>query len=197
MRETYAPVILARKAKRLRKETGNPNLKSKLQSGLSPRDLFLFSIVRPSKMLFGSSICFIISLYTAVIYAYLYILFTTFTSVYETQYNWSGQIAGLSFMGLGIGATIGQLTFTAYGNRIVNKHIESGDYKPEHRLIVMIPGGFFMPVGLFWYGWSVQAHAHWIVPILGTSFVGFGMLMTFVSPRAKLMENRSAGEAVC
>jgi hypothetical protein len=66
MRETYAPTILARKAERLRKETGNPNLRSKLDSGLRPRELFWFSIVRPTKMLFLSPICFLISLYLAV-----------------------------------------------------------------------------------------------------------------------------------
>lgn len=32
----------------------------------------------------------------------------------------------------------------------------------------------FTPVGLFWYGWSVTADTHWIVPIIGTSFIGFG-----------------------
>ena len=59
MRETYAPVILERKTARLRKETGNPKLVSKLDSGLSPKDLFLFSIIRPTKMLFCSTICLV------------------------------------------------------------------------------------------------------------------------------------------
>jgi multidrug resistance protein len=40
MRETCAVTILNRKAKRLRKETGNPNFRSKLDLGLSPKDLF-------------------------------------------------------------------------------------------------------------------------------------------------------------
>jgi hypothetical protein len=66
MRETYAPTILERKTRRLRKETGNPNLRSKLDSGLSPKDLFLFSIVRPTKMLIFSPICLTISVYLAV-----------------------------------------------------------------------------------------------------------------------------------
>src|SRR5690606_19361998 len=45
MRETYAPVLMERKAARLRKETGNDALRSKLDTGLSPKDLFNRSIV--------------------------------------------------------------------------------------------------------------------------------------------------------
>jgi hypothetical protein len=68
MRESYAPAILERKAKRLRKSTGNPNLKSKLDSGLTAKDLFIFSIVRPSKMILFSPTVFFLSLYVAVTY---------------------------------------------------------------------------------------------------------------------------------
>lgn len=99
MSETSGPVILERKTKRLRAETGNDKLVSKLDSGLIPTELFKFSIVRPAKMLFCSTICFAISLYVAITYAYLYILFTTFTAVFTNQYGWHGGITGLSFLG--------------------------------------------------------------------------------------------------
>lgn len=188
MSETSAPVILERKAKRLREETGNTKLKSKLDSGLSPKDLFMFSIVRPTKMLTRSTICFAISLYVAITYTYLYILFTTFTTIYQNQYHWHGGVVGLSFLGLGIGSLIGQTVFTHYGNRTAHKHIKRGDFKPEHRLYIMALGGFFLPIGLFWYGWSVQAHAHYMVPIVGTGLVGFGLLMTFMPANTYLVD---------
>jgi hypothetical protein len=99
MRETSGTIILARKAKRLRAETGNGKLVSKLNSGLTPSELFRFSIFRPVKMFFCSPICFLISIYIAVIYTYMYILFTTFTAVFTNTYGWKGGIVGLSFMG--------------------------------------------------------------------------------------------------
>ena len=40
----------------------------------------------------------------------------------------------------------------------------------------MLVGSIAVPVGLFWFGWSAQAHAHWILPILGSSVFGFGMM---------------------
>lgn len=56
--ETYAITLLQRKAKKLRKETGNEKLRSALQPAQKPRDLFLLAIVRPTKMLFLSPIIF-------------------------------------------------------------------------------------------------------------------------------------------
>ncbi|KAF2737909.1 MFS general substrate transporter [Polyplosphaeria fusca] len=188
MSETSAIVILERKTQRLRKETGNEKLKSKLDSGLSPYDLFKFSIVRPTKMLFRSTICFSICLYLGITYAYLYVLFTTFTPVFADTYGWHGGILGLSFIGLGTGSLIGQFTFTHFGNNAARKHIRQGTFKPEIRLHMMAIGGFFMPIGLFWYGWATQAKTHWIVPILGTSVIGFGLLMTFMPASTYLVD---------
>jgi len=61
-RESYAPIILSRKVQRLRKETGNDQLRSKLDTGLSPSDYLKRGILRPSKMLFFSPICAIFAL---------------------------------------------------------------------------------------------------------------------------------------
>lgn len=186
--ETYAPILLERKTKRLRAETGNPNLKSKLDSGLSSKDLFKFSIVRPTKMLLRSPICSVISVYCAMTYAYLYILFTTFSAVFSDQYGWEGGVVGLSFLGLGIGSLIGQWVFTHFGNKIVRKAIANNTFQPEHRLYLMTMGGVFLPVGLFWYGWSVQAKTHYMVPIVGTGVLGFGLLMTFMPASTYLVD---------
>ena len=98
MRETYAPVLLERKAQRLRKETGNPNLRSKLDTGLPPKERFTRSIVRPMKMLFLSPIVMLLSLYIAVIYGYLYLLFTTITEVFEGTYQFSQGSVGLAYL---------------------------------------------------------------------------------------------------
>src|SRR5271163_3903646 len=49
-----------------------------------------------------------------------------------------------------------------------------------NRLPPLIPGGLLMPIGLFWYGWSAQYKAHWIVPIIGTVFLSMGMITMFM-----------------
>ncbi|CAI6338875.1 unnamed protein product [Periconia digitata] len=188
MKETSAPIILERKAHRLRTTTGNPKLRSKLASDLSTKDLFRFSIVRPMKMLFRSPICAAISVYIAISYTYLYILFTTFTSVYKTQYHWHGGIVGLSFLGIGIGSLLGQFVFTHFGNRIASRHLEAGTFVPEHRLPVMAAGAVMLPIGFFLYGWSVQYALHFMVPMVGSGFVGFSLLMIFMPGTTYLVD---------
>ena len=187
-RETYATAIIAKKTRRLRKETGNQALRSKLDSGLSPRDLFFFSIVRPTKMLLFCPIVLAISTFIAIIYAFLYIMFTTFTEVYETQYGFRKQLAGLSFLGLGVGQFCAQLLYVHYGDRYPKRKMAEGTFKPEHRLPVMIPGAVVIPIALFIYAWTVEAKVFWIVPIIATGLFGQGLLLSWMPANTYLVD---------
>jgi hypothetical protein len=183
LRETYSPVLLVRKAARLRKETGNQNFRSKLQTSGSPRTLFWRAISRPLKLLMQSPIVFILSMYASIVYGYLYLLFTTIPQVYEEVYGFSQGTVGLAYLGIGIGMLIGLAAFGTTTNAIMKKKAKSPEgMKPEHRLPPMILGAVCVPVGLFWYGWSADHRLAWTVPILGTSFFGLGLIATIVSP---------------
>ncbi|OQD69968.1 hypothetical protein PENDEC_c028G00550 [Penicillium decumbens] len=189
IRESYAPTLLARKTKKLQKETGNMNLRSALDTGRTPRDLFMFSIVRPTKMLFFSPIVFLLSLYVGVIYGYLYLLFTTISDVFEGQYGFSQGSVGLSYLGIGIGSLLGLVVLGATSDRILAHLSEkNGVKKPEYRLPAMIPGSFFVPASLFIYGWTAYYKTHWIVPIIGTSLLGIGMLISFMTVSTYLVD---------
>lgn len=47
--------------------------------------------------------------------------------------------------------------------------------RPENRLILILPGMAAFPVGLFMYGWSLQAGVHWIVPTIASGLCGFSL----------------------
>lgn len=188
MRETYPVILLERRAKKLRKETGNPNLRSKLASKLDKKALFKLSIVRPTKMLLFSPIVLALSTYMAVVYGYLYLLFTTITEVFEGQYGFSSGSVGLTYLGIGIGCLLGVAIFGFASDKIMKHMSAKGEMKAEYRLPPMIPGSFFIPAGLFLYGWTSQFHVHWIVPIIGTAFVGIGLLATFMPIQTYLVD---------
>lgn len=188
LRETYPPVLLERKAARLRKETGNENLTSKLKSPLTPVALFKLSIVRPMKFLIFSPIVLALSTYMAVVYGYLYLLFTTITEVYEAQYNFSQGSVGLTYLGIGVGSMCGVIIFGIASDRIVKRLSKNGEMKAEYRLPPMIPGSFLIPIGLFLYGWTADKHVFWIAPILGTGLVGLGLLATFMPIQTYLVD---------
>jgi MFS family permease len=192
MRETYAPVILGRKTRRLQKETGNLQLRSKLDRGLSKKDFFLLSIVRPAKLLIFSPIVLATSIYVGIVYGYLYLLFTTFSVVFQGTYHFSSGSVGLTFMGLGVGSILGLGFFGWSSDRMLKNKTKDADViaaasgqrssgmKPEYRLPPMLPGAVLIPVGLFVYGWTAQFHVHYIVPILGTGLIGIGNIAVFM-----------------
>lgn len=115
-------------------------------------------------------------------HGYLYLLFTTLPTVFVAQYHFNETQSGLIFIGLGIGMILAMLSVGAGTRLVVDKPSRAGKtIPPEARLKLMLPGSVCTPIGFFMYGWTVDADAHWIWPIIGTTFVGFGLLSAFVS----------------
>ncbi|KAL5341409.1 hypothetical protein BJX70DRAFT_395801 [Aspergillus crustosus] len=174
LRETNAAVLLGRKAARLCKETGNTALVSKMDRGLTPRQLFLRAIVCLTKFLLLSLIMLLLSLLCAFVFSLLFMLFTTFPTVFEEQYQFLTGVSGLSYLGVGIGMAVSLAVFASVSDKL---HKALGDSPtPEGRLKTMAWVMPAVPVGIFWYGWAAETQTHWIVPILGTSLFGFGIL---------------------
>ena len=175
-------IILQRRTEKLRKESGNEKLRSALDTGQTKKDVFKTAIVRPTKMLLFSPIVFLLSLYMLILYGYLYLLFTAFPALFEGKYGFSTGQVGLSYLGIGIGSAAGLAVSGALSDRLVRILTEknNGIYKPEYRLPLMVIAGVAVPISLFWFGWTAEQHKHWILPIVGTSFMGFGMTLAFV-----------------
>lgn len=186
--ETFAPVVLERKTKRLRKETGNPNLRSKLDTQTPLSEVLLRAIIRPTKMCLVSPISIFLSVSSAYVYGIYYLLLTTFTLVFENTYGFSTQISGLSYIGLGVGNAIGWLFFTFTSDRYVQYRASQGKARPEDRLPHLLLSGPLICVGLFWFGWSSQEKTHWIVPIIGSAVTGTGQILFFLPVVAYLVD---------
>ena len=180
MRETYGVVILARKTRALQKSTGNASLRSIYDRGITTGKLWKTTIIRPAKMLVTSPIIFLLSFFMAVVYGYLYLLFTTFPVVFGQYYHFSIGITGLVYLGLGVGNIIGLVIFGVFSDKVLLAKAASGELKPEYRLLPMVWTSFTLPIGLFLYGWSARYAIHWIVPIIGNAFFGIGLLVTLV-----------------
>lgn len=174
----------------MRKETGNENLRSKLDAGLSPSDYFRRGIIRPIKMLVYSPICIIFAVYMAVVYGYLYLMFTSITYVFEEYYNFTTSHVGLVFLGLGIGSMAGLVYFSITSDQTLKKMAatEGQGLKPEYRLIPLPLGTILLPIGFFIYGWTAEYKIHWIVPIIGHVIIGFGNLLVLLSLSMALID---------
>ncbi|KAI0155478.1 major facilitator superfamily domain-containing protein [Pestalotiopsis sp. NC0098] len=191
LRETYAPVLLQKKAARLRKETGNPKYKSKMDTDVSTHTLIGQSILRPLKMLICCPIVTIMCTYVAVLYGILYLLFSTYSFVFTEVYGFSASGAGLVFIAGGVGTLAGLLYVGSFSDKTLRTRAAAGmPITPEDRLafVITIPGALTFPIGLFIYGWSIEAHAHWIVPQIGTAITGFGSILIFISIQTYLVD---------
>ncbi|KAK4555722.1 hypothetical protein LTR86_006942 [Recurvomyces mirabilis] len=181
-RETHATTLLARKTRRLGQETGNAGFYSRLDDGLPTKQRVLRAIIRPMKMLVLSPIVLLMSLYCAIVYGILYLLYTTFTFVFQENYGFSASNAGLSYVASGIGMFIGLFLIGGLSDRLLkSKAAKHGKgLKPEYRLLPLMYTGWLAPVGLFIYGWTVQYHEQWAVPLFGTLLFGIGILGALV-----------------
>ncbi|KAH8759319.1 major facilitator superfamily domain-containing protein [Diaporthe sp. PMI_573] len=191
MRETYEPVILQRKAARSSKSTGSNNFHprtSELHPNGASRRVLLRAFIRPTKMLVLSPVILMMSLYSAFMFGLIYLLFTTFPTVFEEIYGFSAGIAGIVYLGLGLGMIVGIVLFGKLSDKLVVSARGGTAGRPELRLILMIWATPVIPVGFFWYGWSAFAKSHWIVPIVGTFCIGAGAFLLMMPAQIYLVD---------
>lgn len=55
----------------------------------------------------------------------------------------------------------------------------------------MMPGAVLIPIGLFWYGWAAEARVHWLVPDIGASIFGCGIILGTQAMQAYVMDSYS------
>jgi multidrug resistance protein len=182
--ETYAPRILGKKAARLRKQTGNPRLHTIFdRKGTTLIQRLEHNMVRPFVLLGTQPVIMVLALYMMVMYGTMYLLLTTFESVFRNTYDESVGIASLNYISLAIGFTLGG----QIGGRLIDRFYKAlraknnGVGRPEFKLPVMMSTCWCLPVGLIIYGWSVEYKVHWIVPNIGAVILAVGMLTNFQS----------------
>ncbi|KAK6537141.1 hypothetical protein TWF694_011339 [Orbilia ellipsospora] len=188
--ETYNPVLLQRKAARIRQETGDdryyaPN--DKRQYGILRT--VLLSCQRPFLLLVFEPMVLALCTFTALLLGILYMFFQAFAIVFEGAHGFTLSQLGLSFMGLFIGMLLGVMTDPIWRRtyaRLVAKR--GGESIPEFRLTPGIMGGILVPIGLFWFGFTTYPSVHWIVPIIGSVFFGMGTLLVYSAVFAFLVD---------
>ncbi|KAL6245501.1 Synaptic vesicle transporter SVOP [Rhinocladiella similis] len=189
--ETYAPAILTKRAKKLRKETGDSRYVTEQEIDKRPfgEQLWIF-LIRPLQLLFLEPIVFLISLYMSVLYGLLYMFFVAYPIVYVEGKGWSEGSTGLMFIPLALGVVM-----SAACAPFVNKHYLSicaryPDGKPpaEARLIPMMFSCWFIPIGLFIFAWTSYPDLSYWGPMMGGFPVGFGFIFLYNSANNYLVD---------
>jgi multidrug resistance protein len=182
LQETYAPVLLHRKKLKLIKETGNEKLHTEYDHpDRTVLRTLQISLGRPFKLLGTQIIVQVLALYMAYLYGLMYLVLSTFPTLWSNVYHESIGIGGLNYISLGCGFFIGTQVCAPLQDRIYTalKARNDGQGKPEFRVPLMIPGAVLVPVGLFWYGWTADRQTHWILPNIGAAIFAAGVITGF------------------
>ncbi|KAF1937420.1 MFS general substrate transporter [Clathrospora elynae] len=184
LRETYAVVILRRKAERLQEENADDKkYRSKHQARVDASTM-LESAMKPMQILAQSPILMLTTSYMATKYALLSLILATLTETMESTYPavFSRGSIGLTFLSLAIGNTIALIFYSLTSDRyMIHQRKKKGDsFKPESRLVHLLLAAIILPLGFLIYGWALAFHVQYIVPLIGTCVAAFSLALSSI-----------------
>lgn len=186
--ETYAPVLLRKRASALSKATGKVYT-SKLEVAHGKPTIarqYKVALSRPWILLVKEPIVLLLSIYMACVYGTLYMMFGAFPIIFQQARGWNEGIGGLPFLSVAIGMLLA-VAYTFYDNKRYLRAAEiataKGDHgaPPEARLPPCMIGSILIPAGLFIFAWTSYPSIHWIVCVLAAAPFGAGMVLVFLS----------------
>lgn len=179
--ETYGPVLLKKKAARLREQIDPRYLAPIEKSELTPFQSVMLSAKRPVQLMLKDYMIQALCFFTGFCQAIVYLFFVAIPYIFETLYHFNLQFQGLAFLGLVVGMALmtylSSFIFDGWFRRLVKKN--GGVVKPEYKFLPLIGGVFVVPVGLFIVAWTSYSHLHWMGPIIGSGIFGGGTILVF------------------
>ena len=183
--ETYGPIILKARAKKMRKESGNVNIFAAIElEKKGAKQMLTVTLLRPLHMIVSEAIVLFTCLYLSIAYAIFYLFFEAYPLIFQDIYHFNTGETGLTFLPILIGAVVALGIFIYYDGVLqrakkANKHWAS--IEEYRRLPLACLGGPLYVISLFWLGWSSNANVHWMVPILAGLPFGVAFLLIFMA----------------
>ncbi|KAK6953699.1 hypothetical protein Daesc_006004 [Daldinia eschscholtzii] len=162
-RETYAPIILQKRAAKKRKETDDERWWCRYDQKLSKAALMKIYLLRPFKFFIKEPILWFFNIWY--------------------HRGWGPGTSGLAFIGIGIGCTFAIVAEPLW-RRIINSHPKdpaTGRAPPEATARVMIIGAILVPIGQLVFSWTcLPTTIHWAIPIAFGIPFGAGNTLSFI-----------------
>ncbi|PSR75077.1 putative MFS multidrug transporter [Coniella lustricola] len=189
--ETYSPVILKRRARQMRKETGNENIITEQEKvKLSLAEIVKTSLVRPIVMILTEPVLDLMCMYIVLIYAMLYAFFFAYPVIFGDLYGYNDGQIGLMFIPILIGAAFA-LVATPYCEKLFRETCAKRAPTPEDRLLGACIGAPFIPISLFLLGATSWQWVIWVGPASSGIAFGFGMVLCYYSVNNYIIDSYS------
>ncbi|KIK50280.1 hypothetical protein GYMLUDRAFT_51297 [Collybiopsis luxurians FD-317 M1] len=183
--ETYAPIILVKKARRMRKETGDSNY-------YAPKELDKKTLgqqvehvlARPFRMLFEEPMLLAATVYMSFVYGCLYLLFEAYPVVFTQGHGFNAGISGLMFLPTMLGGvaavTIYLLTFSPRYERATVRY-SPDPVPPEFRIEMALIAAPLFTISFFWFAWTSFPSVSFWAPLMAGGLMGFAICWIFLS----------------
>ncbi|KAH7139716.1 major facilitator superfamily domain-containing protein [Dactylonectria estremocensis] len=180
LHESYAPVLLVSKARRLRLSTGEWAYHASHEEwDPSLREMTTKFLIRPLQLL-GTPVCFLFALHASFVYSIVYLNLGAFPIIFGQMRGWTQVTASTPFLALIVGIIAGAV-FNIQSQGFYLKKVASNHGKscPEARLPPMMAGAAVLTCGLFVMANTADVRFPWIAPIIGAALMGFGFFTIF------------------
>ncbi|KAJ8514115.1 hypothetical protein ONZ45_g8269 [Pleurotus djamor] len=189
--ETLAPLLLKRKAARLRKETGDDSYVTEAEFHRVPLSQSLkVALLRPLTMLVTEPVVIFMSIYLSFVYSILYLLFFAFPIAFAEIRGFSAGLTGITFVSIMIGISIAMFLLPLQ-EKWYRKATADGVY-PEARLYLMMIGSFILPAALFIFAFTgAYPEISFIAPCIAGGLFGVAMILLYVSANSYIIDSYS------
>ncbi|KAI6443371.1 hypothetical protein MCOR17_011424 [Pyricularia oryzae] len=175
--ETYAPVLLEQRARRMRHMTRNWAFRARSEEQeQSFHSVIESCLARPAKMLFLEPILVLMSTYISVVFGLMYMFFIAYPMSFANERHWDQTSAGLTLLSILLG--------TILGGAIIILTVESkvspdpANRRPqENRLLLMMLGSFCLPAGMLWFAGASSPSVGPTQEILAGVPIGMGIIL--------------------
>ncbi|KAJ9288525.1 hypothetical protein DTO021C3_3777 [Paecilomyces variotii] len=174
--ETSANNILLRRAKRLRKLTGNPKIHSQTEidrKGIEFSSILADALIKPIEIMVKDPAVLFTNVYTSLIYGIYYSFFEVFPLVYPPIYGFNLGLTSTTFVCIIVACVLAAAIYISYLYfYLIPDILKNGLRAQESRLVPALFAVFGPVIGLFLFGWTARASVHWIVSIIGIVIYG-------------------------
>jgi multidrug resistance protein len=181
LRESYAPILLAREKKEIerRSKSDHTQYSYEGQDTKGFGEKLLESLRRPL-IIFYQPVVIALSCYQALVFSTTYTIYTQMQEIFAQEpYGFSVEHVGLLYLAIGLGSLTSVWFLVPQIDNVYNKLAarNRGVALPEYRLPLTNIGSVLVPVSLFCFAWTVHFRLHWLIPISALYFYGIGQVM--------------------
>ncbi|OBZ73285.1 hypothetical protein A0H81_07031 [Grifola frondosa] len=165
--ETFVPILLVKRAEKMRKETGDdrywaPLERKKMTVTHADRDHTFMSFI----------------------YGCIYLLFEAYPIVFTKGHHMNLGISGLMFLPIFIGGFAGVVIYLIFFNpRYEQRVIEFAPHPvpPEYRMEICLWAAPMYALAFFWFGWTSYPSVSYWAPLMAGIPLGWSIVWIFLS----------------